>query len=243
VDTYDTIKSGVPNAIQIFQEMRLQGIVLKNHGIRLDSGDIAYLSKTARKMLDAAGFHDAIISASSDWDENLIAQLKQQGAKVNVWGVGTNLITSADAPAFGGVYKLAAEIDPDGKISSKIKLSENPEKVTNPGYKKIFRLYDKATGKFKADLIALEEESIDREQDLDLFDPNATWKRMTLAGGSYQIRELLEPVFIDGACVYHSPAVMEIQTYCEHELNTLWDEHKRLVNPQIKIIHSLIANF
>ncbi|MDR3239228.1 MAG: nicotinate phosphoribosyltransferase [Clostridiales bacterium] len=233
VDTYDTLKSGVPNAIQIFQEMRAQGIVLKNFGIRLDSGDIAYLSKRARQILDEAGFPDAIISASSDLDENLIAQLKLQGAQVTLWGVGTNLITSADSPALGGVYKLACEFAEDGREIPKIKLSENPDKVTNPGYKKIFRLYDKITGKFKADLITLEDETLDGDQDLTLVDPNATWKRMTLPGGSYEIRNLLTPIFISGECVYQSPSVMEIQAYCKRELNTLWDEHKRLVNPQI----------
>jgi len=231
VDTYDTVKSGVPNAIAVFNEMRAAGIPLKNYGIRLDSGDFAYLPKIARKMLDDAGFPDAIISASSDLDETLIESLKQQGTKITLWGVGTRLITSHDCPAFGGVYKLAAESDADGAMQPKIKLSENAVKVTNPGVKKIFRLCNKETGKIKADLIALDHETIDDTKPLTIFDPLATWKRMTLQPGEYKVRELLVPVFIKGECVYESPKVMDIRAYCLRELDTLWDEHKRLINP------------
>lgn len=233
VDTYDTLKSGVPNAITVFNEMKVSGIELKNYGIRLDSGDFAYLSIKAREMLDGAGFHDSVISASSDLDENIIQSLKLQGAKITLWGVGTNLITSKDCPAFGGVYKLAAENDENGAIIPKIKLSENPEKITNPGVKKIFRLYDKKTGKIKADLIALEEETIDLNRPLTIFDPLATWKKMTLYPGEYTAEELLTPVFINGKCVYKSPSVMEIRQYCKSQLDMLWDEHKRLINPHI----------
>ncbi len=233
VDTYDTIKSGVPNAIKVFQDMRKDGIPLNNYGIRLDSGDFAYLSKTARKMLDDAGFTDAMISASSDLDEHIIRDLKLQGAKISVWGVGTRLITSQDCPAFGGVYKLAAETNEKGEMVSKIKLSENPEKVTNPGVKKIMRLYDKATGKMKADLLMLDDETLDTTQDLTLFDPFAVWKKMVLKGGTYSVRALMVPVFIQGECVYESPAVTDIRAYCEREQNTLWEEHRRLVNPHI----------
>jgi len=233
VDTYDTIKSGVPNAITVFNEMRAAGIPLKNYGIRLDSGDFAYLPKRARKMLDAAGFPDAIISASSDLDENLIQSLKMQGTTITLWGVGTRLITSHDCPAFGGVYKLAAESDENGDMLPKIKLSENAEKVTNPGVKKIFRLYDTATDKIKADLIALDHETIDETKPLTIFDPLATWKRMTLLPGMYRVRELFVPVFIKGECVYESPKVMDIRAYCKAELDSLWDEHKRLMNPHI----------
>jgi len=232
VDTYDTLKSGVPNAIAVFQEMRDAGVPLINYGIRLDSGDLAYISKMSRRMLDSAGFTDAIISASSDLDENLIAQLKIQGAKISLWGVGTNLITSEDCPAFGGVYKLAAEMDDNGVLIPKIKLSENPEKITNPGDKKIFRLYDSLTGKFKADLIALDDERLDASRDLTIFDPMATWKSMTLKAGTFSVRELLTPVFINGECVYHTPGVKDIQAYCKTEMDSLWDEHRRLSNPQ-----------
>ena len=232
VDTYDTLKSGVPNAITVFGELRAKG-ALRNYGIRLDSGDMAYLSKEARKMLDAAGFNDAVISASSDLDEYLIESLKLQGAKITLWGVGTKLITSSDCPAFGGVYKLAAEENSDGEFIPKIKLSENPVKVSNPGVKKIFRIFDAETGKIKADLIALDDEVIDTAQPLTLFDPLATWKRMTLSPGKYTVRELLVPVFINGECVYKSPSVMEIKEKCARELETLWEEHRRLMNPHI----------
>jgi len=236
VDTYDTLRSGVPNAITVFKEMREAGIPLANYGIRLDSGDLAYISKMSRKMLDAAGFTDAVISASGDLDENLIAQLKIQGAKISLWGVGTNLITSLDWPAFGGVYKLAAEMDGSGVMTPKIKLSENPEKITNPGDKKIFRLYDCRNGKFKADLIALADENLDAAEDLTIFDPMATWKSMTLKAGTYSARELLTPVFLNGERVYDMPGIKDIQAYCKKELDSLWDEHKRLSNPQIAYV-------
>ncbi len=232
VDTYDTLKSGVPNAIRVFQEMRDAGVELSFYGIRLDSGDLAYLSKKARKMLDEAGFPDAVISASNDLDEYLIDSLKVQGAAITSWGVGTNLITSKDWPAFGGVYKLAAIMGKDGKFIPKIKLSENSEKVTNPGNKTIYRIYDKETGKIKADLIALVDEQFSENEPLLLFDPQEPWKKTKLAPGSYQMREILKPVFIDGECVYESPSVMDIRAYCQQELSTLWDETRRLVNPQ-----------
>ena len=233
VDTYNTLESGVPNAIKVFQEMRDKGIELKNYGIRLDSGDLSYLSKRAKKMLEDAGFEDAVISASSDLDEYLIANLKLQGARIGLWGVGTKLITSDDCPAFGGVYKLAAESDENGNFIPKIKLSNNVEKVTNPGIKKIIRIYDKQTGKMKADVIALEEETVDETEVLTLFDDSAKWKRMTLQPGTYTTRELLVPIFKDGNCVYQSPKVMEIQAYCNQEKDTLWEEHKRNKNPHI----------
>ena len=232
VDTYDTLKSGVPHAIQVFDEMKAKGIKSKLYGIRLDSGDLAYLTKKARKMLDDAGHKDAIISDSSDLDEYVIESLQRQGAKITSWGVGTNLITSADCPAFGGVYKLAAIQQEDGTFKPKIKVSENIEKVTNPGNKTVFRLYDNATGKIKADLIALADETYSGDNDLMIFDPIATWKRTYLEAGTYTVRELLVPVFIDGKCVYESPAVMDIRDYCAKELNTLWDESRRFVNPQ-----------
>ena len=231
VDTYDTLKSGVPNAIRVFQEMRDSGIPLTNYGIRLDSGDLAYLSKRARKMLDAAGFKDAVISASSDLDEYLIDSLKTQGAAITSWGVGTNLITCKDNPSFGGVYKLAA-IEENGSFLPKIKLSENSEKITNPGNKKVYRVYEKESGKVKADLIALEEEELSNQQDLLLFDPVETWKKTLMKADTYTLRLLLQPVFVNGTCVYTSPSVMEMQEYCKQELDTLWEENRRLLNPQ-----------
>lgn len=233
VDTYDTLKSGVPNAIRVFEEMREEGVRLTKYGIRLDSGDLAYLSKEAHKMLCAAGFDDAVISASSDLDEYLIDSLKAQDAKINSWGVGTNLITSKGHPAFGGVYKLAAIKDPDtGEYIPKIKLSENTEKVTNPGNKTVYRIYNKMTGKIKADLIALADEKFDTNETMIIFDPIDTWKKTRVLGGTYTIRELLIPIFKDGKCIYKSPSVMELREYCQRELSTLWDESRRLVNPQ-----------
>lgn len=233
VDTYDVLKSGVPNAIRVFKEMQEEGIKLTKYGIRIDSGDLAYLSKKAYKMLADAGFGDAIISASSDLDEYLINSLKQQGAKINSWGVGTNLITSKDNPAFGGVYKLAAIKNPGEKdFTPKIKLSENTEKVTNPGNKKILRIYDKETGKIRADLICLVEETFDENEDLVIFDPIETWKKTLIEGGTYTLRELMVQVFKDGTCVYHDDATtMEIRQRCLKEQATLWDETRRLTNP------------
>lgn len=230
-DTYDTLKSGVPNAIRVFTEMRKAGIPLTFYGIRLDSGDLAYLSKKARKMLDAAGFEDAVISASNDLDEFLIDSLKVQGAAITSWGVGTHMITSKDCPSFGGVYKLSAVMNEAGEFVPKIKLSENTEKVTNPGNKMIYRIYEKESGKIKADLICLVGEVFDEAEPLLLFDPLEPWKKTRLPGGSYTMRELMVPVFKKGECCYHSPSVMEIRDICQKELDTLWDETKRLINP------------
>ena len=231
VDTYDTLKSGVPNAIRVFREFKESGHPLKKYGIRLDSGDLAYLSKEARKMLDAAGFEDATICASNDLDEFLLHDLKMQKAAIDSWGVGTNLITSKDCPSFGGVYKLAAIKNQDGEFVPKIKISENTEKITNPGNKTIYRIYDKETGKLKADLICFAGEEYDTNEDLLLFDPIETWKKTRLPGGTYTMREILVPVFINGECVYNSPSVMEIAAYCKQEKDTLWDETKRLFYP------------
>ena len=232
VDTYDTLKSGVPNAIRVFREFKDSGKPLNKYGIRLDSGDLAYLSKEARKMLDDAGFPEATICASNDLDEFLLHDLKMQGAAIDSWGVGTNLITSKDCPSFGGVYKLAAIMDRHtGKFIPKIKLSENTEKVTNPGNKTIQRIYDKETGKIIADLICLVDEEFDEKNSLLLFDPIETWKKTHLAPGTYTMRELLVPIFKNGECVYESPKVMDIREYCKKEQETLWDESRRLVNP------------
>lgn len=231
VDTYDTLKSGVPNAIRVFREYKESGKAFKKYGIRLDSGDLAYLSKEARKMLDAAGFPDASICASNDLDEYLLHDLKMQGAAIDSWGVGTNLITSKDCPSFGGVYKLAAIQSENGEFVPKIKISENTEKITNPGNKTIYRIYDKATGKIKADLICFADETFDASEDLLLFDPKDTWKKTRLPGGSYTMREILIPIFRNGECIYKSPSVREIAKYCAEEKNTLWEETKRLFYP------------
>ena len=227
VDTYDTLRSGVPNAITVFNELREKGFEPK--GIRLDSGDLAYLSREARKMLDDAGFPNTIICASGDLDENLIRDLKLQGAAIDTWGVGTKLITSEDCPSLGGVYKLSAEYV-DGRVVPKIKISENTVKITNPGVKKLYRIYDKANGKAIADLIALEQETYDESQPLTIYDPVNTWKSMTLT--NYTLKELQVPLFKNGKRVYESPSLMDIQKHCKEDLDTFWDQYKRLLNPQ-----------
>ncbi len=225
VDTYDTLRSGVPNAIKVFDELRAAGH--EPMGIRLDSGDLAYLSKQARKMLDEAGYPNAKIAASSDLDEYVIRDLKMQGCCVSVWGVGTRLITSDGNPALGGVYKMSAEIV-NGELRPKIKLSDNPAKVTNPGIKKVFRLYNKDR-KAIADLIALEHETIDPSRPLRIFDPVQTYKSMTLT--NFTVRELLVPLFLSGRQVYTCPDIKEISAYAQSERDSMWDEYKRLLNP------------
>ena len=227
VDTYDTLRSGVPNAITVFNELRSRGY--EPAGIRLDSGDLAYLTKKARKMLDEAGFENAKICVSGDLDETLINSLKMQGACINTWGVGTKLITSNDKPALGGVYKMSAEII-DGVVYPKIKLSENAVKITNPGIKTVYRLYDKDHMAI-ADLIALRDEKFDTTKPLTIYHPEQTYKRMTLT--DYTMRELLVPIFIDGKQVYNCPTIQQIQAYAKQELDTLWEESKRLMNPQV----------
>lgn len=225
VDTYDTLGSGMPNAIKVFGELRARGY--EPVGIRLDSGDLAYLSRECRRMMDEAGFPNAKVFASGDLDEELIWDLKAQGAAIDVWGVGTRLITSQDCPALGGVYKLAAE-EVDGKFVPKIKISENPAKVTNPGQKMLYRLYDGA-GMAVADLITLDHERIDESKPLTIFDPVDTWKKLTLT--NFKARRLLVPVFEGGRQVYESPKLIDIQAYCQRELDTFWAQYKRLRNP------------
>ena len=230
VDTYDTLNSGVPNAIKVFKELKEEGKMPKKFGIRLDSGDLAYLSKKARMMLDEAGFFNATICASNDLDEYLIESLKEQDAKINLWGVGTSLITSKDCPSFGGVYKLAA-VKKSGVVIPKIKLSEDTIKITNPGDKQVFRFYDKKTGKIRGDIIGFINEKYSNNDTTIMFDPIDTFKRKELEKGTYTVRELLEPIFINGKCVYKSDSVMNIRNYCIKEKETLSDENKRFVNP------------
>lgn len=227
VDTYDTLKSGVPNAIRVFQELADKGY--RPEGIRLDSGDIAYLSKEARRMLDQAGFQDVKITASNDLDEVLIRDLKAQGACVDVWGVGTKLITGGETPALGGVYKLAAKRI-DGAWVPKMKLSDNIAKVTLPGYKKVVRLYDRKTKKALADLILLDDETIDDTKPLRIYHPQQSWKSMVLH--DFYATELLVPIFQQGKLVYQCPSLDEIVEHMKQEVDTLWDEYKRPINPQ-----------
>ena len=225
VDTFNVLKSGMPHAIQVFKELRAAGH--EPLGIRIYSGDLAYLSREARRMMDEAGFPNAKVCVSGDLDEYLINDLKQQGARIDIWGVGTKLITSSDCPALGGVYKLAAEII-DGHVVNKMKVTENPAKVTNPGIKKLLRLYDE-NGMAVADLIALQDEEFDESKPLTIFDPVDTWKEMTLT--NYHIRNLHEPLFVNGQCVYKPRKLMDIQADCKKDLATFWDQYKRLTNP------------
>ena len=227
VDTYNVIKSGVPNAIKAFNEV-LVPMGKRPLGIRLDSGDIAYQSKVARKMLDEAGFSDCKIFASNSLDEYLIRDLLFQNAKIDSFGVGERLITSKSSPVFDGVYKLVAT-EVDGKIVPKIKVSENVGKITTPHYKKVYRLYDRDTNKAEADLLTVYDEVVDDSKEYELFDPNATWKRKVLT--NFRKEELLVPIFKSGKLVYKLPSIKEIRKYCQEQMDTLWDEVKRLEFP------------
>ena len=227
VDTYDVLKSGIPNAIRAFKEILIpQGIT--SCGIRIDSGDITYLSKKARKMLDEAGLTDCKIVVSNSLDENIIRDIIRQGAKIDTFGVGERLITAKSSPVFGGVYKLVAK-EKDGEVIPKIKISENPEKITNPHFKKIYRIYDNESGTAIADLLTVFDETIDEAEPLELFDPIETWKKKEVT--NYTARELLVPVFRSGECVYKTPHISEIQQYCREQVDTLWEEVKRFENP------------
>lgn len=226
VDTYDTLSSGVPNAIRVFDEvLKPKGI---SGGIRLDSGDIAYLSKKARIMLDEAGYPEAKIVASNALDEYRIEDILAQGAKIDSFGVGENLITAQSSPVFGGVYKLVG-MEQDGMFEPRIKISENVEKITTPGFKTFHRLYDKTTGKALADVITMKEEKIDDQSPYELFHPVYTWKRMRLE--NFVAREMRERIFSDGTLVYDLPSLKNRRDYCAEELNTLWEEYKRFDNP------------
>ena len=228
VDTYNVLKSGVPNAIRAFKEVLLpQGIT--SCAIRLDSGDLTYLSRKARQMLDEAGLTECKIVASNSLDEYIIRDLLLQGAKIDSFGVGERLITSKSEPVFGGVYKLAAVEDGEGNIIPKIKISENPAKITNPHFKKVYRLFSRYSGKALADLITLHDETVDDSRPLELFDPEATWKRKTIT--DFTARELLVPIFRGGERVYTSPSLAEMRAYCAAQIDLLWDEVKRFENP------------
>lgn len=228
VDTYDVVKSGVPNAIKAFNEILLP-MGKRPKGIRLDSGDIAYLSKKCRKMLDEAGFTDCKIFVSNSLDEYIIRDLLFQGAKIDAFGVGERLITSKSDPVFDGVYKLAAVEDNEGKIIPRIKISENVGKITTPHFKKLYRFYSKQNHKAEADLLSVYDEKLDFTKPIELFDPMATWKRKTL--DDYEVEELLKPIFIKGKLVYNCPTIEEIRTYCRKQVESLWDEVTRFENP------------
>ncbi len=228
VDTYNTLKSGVPDAIRAFNEV-LRPMGIQKCGIRLDSGDMAYLTREARRMLDEAGWPGCQISVSNALDEYLIQDLLLQGACIDMFGVGERLITARSEPVFGGVYKLAAVEDENGNIIPKIKVSENVNKITIPHFKKTYRLFDRATGKAEADYICLHDEALDDTKPLELFDPRVTWKRKTLT--NFTARELQVPVFRGGRLVYQQPPLQEIQTYCARQVDSLWDEVKRFDYP------------
>jgi nicotinate phosphoribosyltransferase len=229
VDTYNTLKSGVPNAIRAFNEV-LRPMGISKCGIRLDSGDMAYLSQKARKMLDEAGWPECQISVSNSLDERLIQNLFLQGAQIDMFGVGERMITAKSEPVFGGVYKLTAVENDKGEIIPKIKCSENVEKITIPHFKKVYRLYNKDNGKAIADYMTVHDEVVDENEPLMLFDPYATWKTKNVC--NFEARELLVPVFLNGKKVYQSPTLKDIQAYCKQQVNTLWDEIKRFDNPQ-----------
>ena len=228
VDTYNTLKSGIPNAIRAFNEV-LKPLGITKCGIRLDSGDIAYLSQKARVMLDEAGWTECKISASNSLDEYLIRDLLQQGAQIDMFGVGERLITARSEPVFGGVYKLVAVEDEQGEIIPKIKVSENVEKITVPHFKKLWRFFGNDTGKAIADYMTVYDETVDDSGDLEIFDPYATWKKKVVY--DFNAKELLVPIFLNGKRVYDSPSLQEIQDYCRGQVDMLWDEVKRFDNP------------
>ncbi len=239
VDTYNTLKSGVPNAIRAFNEV-LRPLGITKCGIRLDSGDMAYLTRKARKMLDDAGWPECEISISNSLDEYIIQDLMLQNADIDAFGVGERMITARSEPVFGGVYKLTAVEDQKGEIVPKIKVSENVDKITNPHFKKIYRLYDNDTGKALADYLCIHDEVVDDSKPLEIFDARATWKRKMLT--NYTARNLQEPIFVKGQLVYQRPTLQEIQDYCKEQLDTLWEEVKRFDNPHtyyVDLSHSL----
>ena len=228
VDTYNTLKSGVPNAIRVFNEV-LKPLGIETCGIRLDSGDMTYLTKKARKMLDDAGWTKCRISVSNSLDEYIIQDILQQGAQIDMFGVGERLITARSEPVFGGVYKLVAVERDDGTVEPKIKISENVGKITNPHFKKLYRFYGNDTGKAIADYLCVHDEVVDDSQDLRIFDPEATWKQKTVY--NFTAKELQVPIFKNGELVYKQPTLDEIRDYCRAQVDTLWDEVKRFDNP------------
>lgn len=224
VDTYNVLKSGVPAAIRVFKETKPESM-----GIRIDSGDVTYLTKKARKMLDDAGLEECKIVVSNSLDEYIIRDVILEGACVDSFGVGERLITAKSEPVYGGVYKLAA-LETNGELIPKIKISENVEKITNPGFKGLFRLYDKTTGKARGDVITVAGETIPEQDEYVIFDPNAVWKKTKVT--NYTVRNLQVPIFKEGKCVYESPSIEEIKAYCKEQVDTLWDETLRFENPQ-----------
>ncbi|MBR5614454.1 MAG: nicotinate phosphoribosyltransferase [Clostridia bacterium] len=227
VDTYNVLKSGIPNAIRVFDEV-LKPMGIRPKGVRIDSGDITYLTKQTRKMLDAAGYSDVGIVVSNSLDEHIIRDILRQGACIDSFGVGERLITSKSEPVFGGVYKIVA-VEKNGEMIPKIKISENVAKITNPCFKKVYRLFSNETGKAIADVLTLADEVIDDSREYEIFDPEHTWKRKKVT--DFHAVELQVPIFKHGKCVYKSPKLVEIKKFCEEQINTIWDEVKRFENP------------
>ncbi len=227
VDTYNVLKSGIPNAIRVFDEV-LKPMGIRPKGVRIDSGDITYLTKQTRKMLDAAGYSDVGIVVSNSLDEHIIRDILRQGACIDSFGVGERLITSKSEPVFGGVYKIVA-VEKNGEMIPKIKISENVAKITNPCFKKVYRLFSNETGKAIADVLTLADEAIDDSREYEIFDPEHTWKRKKVT--DFRAVELQVPIFKQGKCVYKSPKLVEIKKFCEEQINTIWDEVKRFENP------------
>lgn len=244
VDTYNVLKSGVPKAIKVFKEMKPEKM-----GIRIDSGDIAYLTKKARKMLDDAGLEDCTIVVSNSLDEYIIRDVIMEGACIDSFGVGERLITAGSEPVFGGVYKLSA-LEKNGEMIPKIKISENVGKITNPGFKTVYRLFDKDTNRALADVIVLDGETIPEDDEYEIFDPNAVWKRKKIS--NFYVKNLREQIFKGGKLIYESPSIDEIRDYCKDQLDAMWDEMKRFENPQTyyvdlsydlwKLKHDMIEN-
>ena len=224
IDTYNVLKSGLPNAIKVFKELKP-----KKMGVRIDSGDIAYLTKKCRKILDENGLEECSIVISNSLDEYLIRDVIMEGAQIDSFGVGERLITSKSEPVFGGVYKLAA-VERNGEMVPKMKISENVEKITNPGFKHVYRLYEKESNKAIADVITMEGETIPEQDGYEIFDPNAIWKKKSLK--NFYVRSLLVQLFDKGECVYESPSLDEIRQYCKDQIETLWEETLRFENPQ-----------
>lgn len=224
VDTYNVLKSGVPSAIKVFKEVKPEKM-----GIRIDSGDITYLTKKARMMLDEAGLEDCSIVVSNSLDEYIIRDVILEGACIDSFGVGERLITAKSEPVFGGVYKLVA-LEKDGKMIPKIKKSENVEKITNPGFKTVYRLFDKDTHRALADIIMLDGETIEEGEAYEIFDPDAVWKRKKIT--NFYAENLRKQIFKEGKCVYQSPSLQEIRAHCKKQLDAMWDEMKRFENPQ-----------
>ena len=236
LDTYDVLKSGLPNAIRVFKNLIAENEKPKKFGVRIDSGDFAYLTKKIREELDRENLYEAQIIVSNDLDENLILYLKNQGAKINAWGIGTKLITGDGNPSLGGVYKMVAMENKTGKLKPKIKISENPEKISTPGFKQIFRIYNKASGKIKMDLLALHDENFLGSENICVVNENISWRKINLDFKNYFVKPMLEKIIENGKRVSEIFSVCDIKKYCNEQKETLWEEYKRIINPEVMFV-------